>query len=66
MVSTATKQLQKPKFEYVIRVNGKEVWKGINPKQVYWEIKRANPEKRVSVAWEAKEDYLYVYHNFSL
>lgn len=28
------------KFEYVIKINGKEVWRGMNPKEHYWEIKK--------------------------
>ena len=37
------------KFEYVIKVNEEEVWRGMNPKKI-WEIKKANPEKKVSIA----------------
>lgn len=46
------------KFEFVIKVNGKEVWRGMNPKEKYWEIKKANPNKEVSLSWETKEAIL--------
>lgn len=46
------------KFEFVIKVNGKEVWRGINPKEKYWEIKKNNPGKKVSIVWETKEEIL--------
>lgn len=46
------------KFEFVIKINDKEVWRGMNPKEKYWEIKKKNPKKTVSVAWETKEDIL--------
>jgi len=48
----------KKKFEYVIKVDEKEIWKGINPKEKYWEIKKKNPGKVVSVAWQTEEDVL--------
>lgn len=46
------------KFEYVIHVNKKEVWRGLNPKEKYWDIKKKNPGKRVSVGWDTSEDVL--------
>jgi len=46
------------KFEFIIKVNGKEVWRGFNPKEKYWEIKKANRDKEVSVSWETKEEIL--------
>ncbi len=46
------------KFEFVIKVDGKEVWRGLNPKEMYWETKKKNPNKIVSIAWETKEDLL--------
>ncbi len=46
------------KWEYVIRVNGKEKWRGMNPKEKFEEIKTKNPDKRVSVGWETHEDVL--------
>lgn len=48
------------KFEYVIKVDGKEVWRGMNPKEKYWEIKKANPDKEVSLSWETKEETILV------
>lgn len=46
------------KFDYVIKVDGKEVWHGLNPKQRFTEIKNQNPGKQVSIAWKTKEDVL--------
>lgn len=37
------------KFGYVIKIDGKVVWEGRNPKQKFDEIKRQNPGKRVSI-----------------
>ena len=48
----------KSRFEYEIFVDGKIVWKGLNPKQKYVEIKRKYPGKKVAIAWETKEDVL--------
>ena len=33
------KEIEK-RFEYVIKVNGKDVWHGLNPTEKYWEIKK--------------------------
>lgn len=49
---------QKPRFEYVIKVDGKEVWRGLNPKEKFDEIRKRNPGKEVSIAWETKEEVL--------
>ena len=46
------------KFEYVIKVDNKEKWRGLNPKTEYWKLKKKNPNKRVSVSWETSEDVL--------
>ncbi|MBL7170361.1 MAG: hypothetical protein ISS48_05075 [Candidatus Aenigmarchaeota archaeon] len=46
------------KWEYVIRLDNKEVWRGMNPKKKFFEIKKNNPDKRVSIVWETHEDVL--------
>ena len=46
------------KYGYVIKVDGKEVWRGLNPKEKYWEIKNKNPDKEVGIAWDSQEDVL--------
>ena len=46
------------KYEYVIKVDGKEVWRGLNPKEKYWEIKEKNPDKEVGIAWCSQDDVL--------
>ena len=45
-------------YDYVIRVEGKEVWRGKKPKVKYFELKKQNPNKRVSIAWESDDDLL--------
>jgi len=46
------------KFEYVIKVDGKDVWHGLNPEKEFDEIVAKNPEGKVSVAWRTKEKVL--------
>lgn len=46
------------KYEFVISVDNKEVWRGMNPKKKYVEIRKKNPKKRVSVSWQTHEDVL--------
>ncbi len=48
----------KGQFGYVIKVDNKEVWHGLNPKKKFEEIKRKNRGKRVSISWRTKEDVL--------
>lgn len=50
--------MMEEKFGYVIKVDGKEVWSGLNPKRKYAEIKSQNPGRHVSIAWKTKEDVL--------
>jgi hypothetical protein len=45
-------------FEYVIKVDEKEVWRGLNPTKVYFEIKKKYPKREVSIAWRTKEKVL--------
>jgi len=47
-----------PKYEYQIAIDGNVVWKGLNPKEKYAEIKKKNPGKRISLAWKSKYDIL--------
>lgn len=46
------------KFGYVIKVEDKVVWKGMNPKKKFEEIKKKYKGKKVSIAWRTKEDVL--------
>ncbi|MEA2075225.1 MAG: hypothetical protein U9O85_05780 [Euryarchaeota archaeon] len=46
------------RFEYVIKIDGEDVWHGLNPKEKYWEIKRQNPDKEVAIAWRTKAKVL--------
>ena len=48
----------KKRFEYVIKVNGKDVWHGLNPEEKFDETVAKNPGKKVSVAWRTHEKVL--------
>jgi len=48
----------KEKFSYVIKVDGKEVWHGLNPEKKFDEISAKNPGKKVAIAWRTKEKIL--------
>ena len=50
----------KSHYEYVIRVDGQEVWRGKNPEKTFVELKKKNPKKRVSIAWQSDDDLLIV------
>ncbi|MEW5761180.1 MAG: hypothetical protein AB1779_10500 [Candidatus Thermoplasmatota archaeon] len=49
---------ERKRFEYVILVDGKEVWRGLNPKKEFDRIKEENPGKKVGIAWEPGEGIL--------
>jgi hypothetical protein len=50
-----------PNHKYVIRIDGKIVWEGLNVEEVVRKIKRDNPDKRVALAWiPTKEEILVV------
>jgi hypothetical protein len=50
-----------PNHKYVIRIDGKIVWEGLNVEEVFRKIKRDNPDKRVALAWiPTKEEILVV------
>lgn len=44
--------MPKKEYEYAIYVDNRVVWKGLNPKEKYDEIRKKYPNKRVSIAWE--------------
>ncbi|MEK6887920.1 MAG: hypothetical protein AABX14_03170 [Candidatus Aenigmatarchaeota archaeon] len=44
------------KYEYIIKVDNKEVWRGKTPKDKLIELKKKNPNKKVSIAWESDDD----------
>lgn len=48
------------KYEYIIKVDNKEVWRGKTPKDKLIELKKKNPNKKVSIAWESDDDILVV------
>jgi len=60
LAKSVMKNKIKPKFQYVIRIDHKEVWKGLNPKEKYRELKKNNPDKRVSIAWQTNDDSLMI------
>lgn len=39
-------------------VDGKEVWRGLNPKKKFDEIRKKNPKKKVGIAWEPGDGVL--------
>lgn len=45
-------------FGYVIKVDGKVVWVGRNPKEIYFKIRKQNPGKEIAIAWRTKEKIL--------
>ena len=49
---------EKPDFEYIIKVDNQEVWRGLNVKKKYLEIVQSNPSKRVSISWRLPEAML--------
>ena len=47
------------KFEYIIKVDGREVWRGTNPtEELFDEIRKKNPNKEVGVAVDIGEEIL--------
>jgi len=47
------------RFEYTIKVDGKEVWKGLNPTtELFDEIRKKNPNKEVGIAVDPGEEIL--------
>ncbi|MBI4174445.1 MAG: hypothetical protein HY517_02270 [Candidatus Aenigmarchaeota archaeon] len=46
-------------YWYVIRIDGKEVWRGKKMKGIYWDFKKKNPDSRVSIAWETDDDITF-------
>jgi hypothetical protein len=51
-------KMKKRKFEYIIKVNGKEVWRGPNPKKKFEEVRKKNPSKEVGIGIEPGEEIL--------
>ncbi len=51
------KEMEK-RFEYVIKIDGKDVWHGLNPEEMFDEIMAKNPKKKISVAWRTHEKVL--------
>jgi hypothetical protein len=45
-------------FEYVILVDGEEVWRGLNPKKKFDELSIKYPDRRIGIAWEPGEGVL--------
>jgi len=43
--------MQKRQFEYIIRVDGKEVWRGSEPtEELFDKIRKKNPSKEVGIS----------------
>lgn len=50
--------MKKRKFAYTIKVEGKEVWRGPNPKKKFDEIRKKNPNKEVGIGIDPGEEIL--------
>ena len=48
----------KTSFKYLIKVKGRVVWKGLNPKKKYQELQKKYPRQRVSLIWVPREGVL--------
>jgi hypothetical protein len=48
----------KKSFQYVIKVNGKVIWKGMNPQKKYLELQKKFRQKSVSLVWVPREGVL--------
>lgn len=44
------KEVEK-RFEYEIIVDGKVVWRGLNPEKKFDELRAKYPDKKVGIAW---------------
>lgn len=63
MVNLFKRSLQKeemPDYEYQIYVDGKLVWRGLNPEEVYENTLKENPDKKVSIAWNCLHRILMI------
>ncbi|RLJ01471.1 MAG: hypothetical protein DRP10_04015 [Candidatus Aenigmatarchaeota archaeon] len=52
----------KEKFEYVIKVDGKVVWRGLNPTKAYDEISAKYPKKQGCNSLEDKRENLSLFN----
>lgn len=50
-----------PDYEYQIYVDGKVVWRGLDPEGKFEEIMEKNPNKKVSIGWRLKEGILIAF-----
>ncbi len=50
--------MKKTSFHYVIRVKGKVVWKGLNPKKKYLQFQKKYRHQPVSLVWVPREGVL--------
>ena len=50
--------MKKRKFAYVIKIEGKEVWRGPNPKKKFDEIREKYPGKEVGIGIDLGEEIL--------
>jgi hypothetical protein len=50
--------MTKTSFHYVIKVKGKTVWKGLNPKKKYLELQKKYRHQPVSLVWVPREGVL--------
>jgi len=48
----------KKSFQYVIKVNGKIIWRGMNPRKKYLDLQKKYRRKSVSLVWVPREGVL--------
>ncbi len=51
-------------YWFVIRVDDKEVWRGKEPRERLFELKKKYPNSKVSIAWESNDDLLIPWFDF--
>lgn len=51
----------KPRYQYEIIIENKVMWRGLDPKQAYNEIKKKYPNKKIGIAWRAKDGDVIIY-----
>ena len=48
----------KKSFQYVIKVNGKIIWRGMNQRKKYLDLQKKYRRKSVSLVWVPREGVL--------
>lgn len=51
----------RPKYEYEIKIENKVVWRGLDPKKAYDEVRKKYPNKKIGIAWKSKNGDVIIY-----